>query len=196
MNVVGGIQYLFYSSPQRCAVTFHICVNAEILSCQKNGASMSSHITGYNNGISRFCQLAAYLNALLDLTHSGCCDKHTVNLTFSCHLSISGNNTHSGFFCCFFHGCGDLLQLLHGKTLLNDKSAGKIHRFCSHTGKVINGSADGKLADISPRKKCRRNNKSIGGYCHFSCRRNQHGRIIGCEIRVCKMRFEYFIDQF
>ena len=108
------------------------------------------------------------------------------------HAPVTGHHYHVRNFL----GCGDLLQLLHGKSLLNDKSAGKIHRFCSHTGKVINGSADGKLADISPRKKCRRNNKSIGGYCHFSCRRNQHGRIIGCEIRVCKMRFEYFIDQF
>ena len=196
MKVMGGIHHFFYSSPKRCTVTCHIRVDAKILSCQKNGASMSSHITGHNDGISRFCQLTAYLHAILDLTHSGCCDKHTVNLSFSCHLGISGNNTHAGFFRCFFHGCGNFFQLLHGKTFLDHKSTGEIHRFRSHAGKVINCSTDGKLADISSREKCRGYDEAICRHRHLACRRDQHCRIIGCKIRVCKMCFKYFIDQF
>ena len=157
---------------------------------------MSSHITGHNDGISRFCQLAAYLHAILNLAHSGCCDEHAVNLAFSCYLGIAGNNTHTDFFRCFFHGCGDFFQLLHGKSFFNDKCTGKIQWSCSHTGKVIDRSTDRKLTDISSREKRRGNDKSIGGYRHFSCRRNQHCRIISCEIRVCKMCFKYFINQF
>ena len=103
---------------------------------------------------------------------------------------------YASFFCCFFHCCCNLFQFFHRKAFLNDKGAGQIQRFCTHAGKVIDGSTDGQFSDISTREKCRGHDKSVCGYCHSSCWRNQYRRIVCGQIGVCKMCFKHLIDQF
>ena len=133
---------------------------------------MPSDITGYDDCISGLCQFSADGHSFFDLPHSGRGDKNSIHLSFSGNLCISRYNMYPGLFCCFFHGSCDFFEFVHWKSLFNYKSAGKIKRFCTHTGKIIYRSADRQFADISPRKKCRRYNKPICRYCHSSCRRN------------------------
>ena len=156
---------------------------------------MASHISGHNDRVSRLCQFSSDFYAVLDLSHSGCCDKYTVYLSLSCYLGISGYNTDTGFFCRFLHCCCNLFQFSHRKSFFNYKCTSQIKWFCSHTCKVINCSADGKLSDISSWEECRRYNKSIRRYCHLSDWWCKNCRIIRSQIRIGKMCCKYFIDQ-
>ncbi len=45
------------------------------------GTTMASHISGHNDRVSRLCQFSSDFYAVLDLSHSGCCDKYTVYLS-------------------------------------------------------------------------------------------------------------------
>ena len=195
MQVMGCIHHFFYGMPQRCAVTGHISFDSKILSCKEDRASVASHISCYDNCISRLCQFSSDFYAVLDLSHSGCCDKYTVYLSLSCYLGISGYNTDTGFFCCFLHGCCNFFQFFHRESFFNDECTGQIKRFCSHACQIVDGTADGQLSDISSREKCRRYDKSIRRYCHFSCRWYKNCCIICSQIRIGKMCCKYFIDQ-
>ena len=116
---------------------------------------MPSHITGYNDRISRLCKSSTYFYTSFDLTHSGRCDKYTVHLSFTGHLRITGYNMYACFCCRFFHCSRDFFQFFHRKSLFNDKRAGQIQWFCSHTCKVIYRSTDREFTDISTWKECR-----------------------------------------
>ena len=155
---------------------------------------MAADITGHDNGISRFCQFTADSDPFLNLTHSGGGDEYSVYLTFSGYFCITGHDMYTGFFCRFFHCSGNFFQFFHRKSFFDDKGAGQVQWFCSHACKIIDRTADGQFSDISTREKCWRYDKSIGRYSHSSCRRNQHCRIICCQIGICKMCLKHLIN--
>ena len=50
---------------------------------------MSADISGYDNCISWLRKFSANLYAIFNLSHSGCCDKNSVYLSFSGDLGVS-----------------------------------------------------------------------------------------------------------
>ena len=155
MQIMCRIHYSFNCLPERCTVTGYIRFDTKILSCKKNRASMSSHIAGYDNRISRLRKSSAYFYTIFNLPHSGRCNKYAIHLSFTCNLCVTGYDMYTSLCGCFFHCGGDFFQFFHWKALFNNKCAGQIQWFCPHTCEVIHRSADRKFADVSTRKKCR-----------------------------------------
>ena len=116
---------------------------------------MSSDITGYDDRISRLCKGSADFYAVFDLSHSGRCDKNAVYLSFACNFGITGHDMYACFCGCFFHCGGDFFQFFHREAFFDDKCAGQVQWFCTHTCEVIDRTANGKFTDISARKECR-----------------------------------------
>ena len=143
---------------------------------------MTPNISGDDNRIAGLSLCAAGLHAGQDLPHAGGGNEHAVYLSLSRHLGIAGNDLHPGL-------------LVHGEALLNDKGAGEIFGLCAHTGQIIHRAADGELSDVAAGEKRRRDNKAIGGHCHFPLGCLQHRRIVRSEAGVGEMRLKHPVNE-
>ena len=156
---------------------------------------MAPHITGDKDRVTGLCLCAAGFHAGEDFAHTGGGNEHTIYLSLACHLGIAGYDLHTSLLGGFLHGSRNLLQLVHGEALFNHKRTGEVSGLCTHTGKIVDGAADGQLADISARKKRRRDNKAVCGHCHFSLGRLQHCRIVCGKAGICKMFLKHSVNE-
>ncbi len=155
MDVLHSCQRSLHRLPERRAVGADIRLDAVCIPRQQDGAAVTSHVARHDDVVSRPCQLTGGFCLRQQLAHAGGGDEESVTLSLAGHLGVAGHETDAHLLRGFLHGRGDFLQLVHGEALLDHEGTGHVQGPCAHAGQVVDGAADGKLADVSAREKGR-----------------------------------------
>ena len=196
MDLRHCLQRCLNSSGQGSAVACDVRLDPVVISLKKDGAAVSSDISGHNNRVAGLCQCSGSLHAFRNDPDSGGIDEYAVHLAFSCNFGVSCHDLHAGFGCSFLHRSCDLLEFVHGESFLDDKSAGQIFGHCAHAGEVIYRSADREFPDVSACEKGRGYDKAVSGHSDPSLFDPDDCRVIRSKERVLEMSFEHTVDQF
>ena len=115
------------------------------------------------DGVAGFGTMRAEIEAGTDHADPGGIDEELVASAAVDDLGIAGDDGHARRRRRLGHGAGDAAQERDLDTFLDDDAARKIERLGAADGEIIDGAADGKLANVAAGKFQRIDHEGIGG---------------------------------
>ncbi|CRH71599.1 Uncharacterised protein [Chlamydia trachomatis] len=118
-------------------------------------------------------------------------------MPFVHHFRVAGDQLNARLSCGFRHGRTNALHVIHRVALFKHKSARQVFHARAACGNIVDGAADGKLADVAAGEEMGRNHKRVGRKCKalVALRSRQNGCVIAFQQDFVAIRFkEHFVD--
>ena len=147
---------------ERRGVAFDGARKRQTLALAHDSDAVVAQCTRYQNDIAGAAVGAAERHARGSLAHAGGIDVDAVGPAALDHLSVARDYGHARLARRFGHRLHNLVELIHGIALFEDKAARQVAHVGARGRDVVDGSAHGETADVATGEELRCYHKAVG----------------------------------
>ena len=190
-------QHIGNKMVQRRGVALDVGLKRQRLAAAHNGNTVIAQRSRQQNFVSGLAIRSAKVDAVGNKSHATCVDEHAVAVALVHHFRVARDQLNTRLSCGFRHGRANALHVIHRVALFKHKSARQVLHARAACGNIVDGTADGKLADVAAGKEMGRYHKRVGRKRNTLVMRRsrQNGRIIAFQQNFIAIRLkEHFVD--
>src|SRR5215471_5831112 len=133
-------------------VTFNGRGQLHVTPSVKDGRAVITQKPIDEDSIARFRFVDAHVDACANDTHTGSVDEQLVAGAAFDHLGIAGNHSYASCESSLRHRSGNHTHRVDRQTFLDNYRTRQVKRDCAANREIVDGAADGELANIAARK--------------------------------------------